>query len=176
MKYAFLHAIMRTRPLDTCLDRRLSSFVCRHRLRILLRLRYEASSSETQSSSYYGKVSKHIDTSHTRSKANGATFVGEVVKDGEDEGKVWGGNAAILKRSANTNDLRSQILHVTMSREVQYVQENHNLVFVDISELRINDQARTADVQPQILRLSSNAISQVGVRVTPKAIDLSRAE
>nr|CDS27124.1 hypothetical protein HmN_000723200 [Hymenolepis microstoma] len=148
-----------------------------HGLRIKWKsFRDEASSSETQSSSYYGKVSEHIDTSHTWSKANGATFVGEVVKDEEGEGKMWSGNAAILKRSASTNDLQSQILHVTMSREVQYVQENHNLVFVDISVLRINDQARTADVQPQVLRLSRNAISQVGVRVTLKAIDLSRTE
>nr|CDS31384.2 microtubule actin cross linking factor 1 [Hymenolepis microstoma] len=137
----------------------------------------EASSSETQSSSYYGKVAKQIVTSHNRSKANGVTFVGEVVKDGEGGGKVWSGNAAILKRSASTNDLQTQILRVTMNTGVQYNQEDHRLAFADISELRKNDQTiSTADVQSQILRVTRNATSQVGVRVTPKAIDLSRVD
>ncbi|VDO16050.1 unnamed protein product, partial [Rodentolepis nana] len=136
----------------------------------------DASSSETQSS-YYGKVAKQIVTSNARSKANGVTFVGEVIKDGQGGGKVWSGNASILKRSASTNDLQTQILRVTMNTGVQYDQEDHKLVFDNISELRKIDQPiSTADVQSQILRVTRNATSQVGVRVAPQAIDLSRVD
>ncbi|VDO11979.1 unnamed protein product [Rodentolepis nana] len=131
-------------------------------------------SSDTQSSSYYGKVAKQIVTSYARSKANGVTFVGEVIKDGEGGGKVWSGNVSILKRSASTNDLQTQILRLIMNTGVQYDQEDYKLVFDNISELRkIEPTISTADVQYQLLRVIRNATSQVGVRVGPQAIDLS---
>ncbi|KAM3179131.1 hypothetical protein ACTXT7_001178 [Hymenolepis weldensis] len=138
---------------------------------------YEASSSETQSSSDYGQVAKQLVTSHTRPKANEVKFAGGVVQDEKGEGKVWSGKTVCLKRSVSTNDLQTQILRVTMNTGVQYDQEDHKRVFADISELRRNDQMiSTSDVQAQILKVTRNATSQVGVRVTPKAIDLSRVD
>lgn len=138
---------------------------------------YEAPSSETQSSSDYGQVAKQLVTSHTRPKANEIKFASGVVQDEKGGGKVWSGKTVCLKRSVSTNDLQTQILRVTMNTGVQYDQEDHKLVFADISELRRNDQMiSTSDVQAQILKVTRNATSQVGVRVTPKAIDLSRVD
>lgn len=155
-------------------------------------------SSET-SSSEYGQVARQMVTSHARSKPSGITFVGGVVQERADS-KIWAGNAMSLKRSASTNDLQTQILRVTMSASTQCnentgVSESDTVCDTDarrqnllgshdssIARVKTELNAKseryqnTADVQAQIIRVMKNASSQVGVRVMPKAIDLSRVD
>ncbi|KAM7541808.1 hypothetical protein Aperf_G00000014224 [Anoplocephala perfoliata] len=129
------------------------------------------SSDAALSSSDYGQIAKQMVTTRTRPKANGLKFAG----------------AASLKRSASTNDLQTQILPVTVTTGTQFDPEDDQLVFANLSESSAVEERRkillgssrqqnvksTSDVQAQILRVNKNVTCQVGVRVLPKAIDLS---
>ncbi|KAL5107558.1 hypothetical protein TcWFU_003537 [Taenia crassiceps] len=152
-------------------------------------------SGETPSSDY-GQVAKQMVTSHTRSKPSGIKFAGGVFQE-RASSKVWAGNAMSLKRSASTNDLQTQILRVTISTSTQ-CNENAGVsesdavydtdkrrqtllgshggsaarVKAELNAKRERYQGAT-DVQAQIIRVTKNASSQVGVRVMPKSIDLS---
>ncbi|KAL5968054.1 hypothetical protein TSMEX_004201, partial [Taenia solium] len=154
-------------------------------------------SSETPSSDY-GQVAKQMVTSHARSKPSGMKFAGGVIQE-RAASKVWAGNAMSLKRSASTNDLQTQILRVTMSTSTQ-CNENAGISESDavyntesrrqnlgsrgsyVARVKAELDAKseryqsTTDVQAQITRVTKNASSQVGVRVMPKAIDLSRVD
>ncbi|VDM18789.1 unnamed protein product [Hydatigera taeniaeformis] len=150
-------------------------------------------------SSDYGQVAKQMVTSHTRSKPSGMKFAGGVIQESATS-RVWAGNAMSLRRSASTNDLQTQILRVTISASTQCDETGSTFesdTFYDANARRqtllsghgssvarvkaeLNTKGErnqnTTDVQAQIIRVTKNASSQVGVRVMPKAIDLSRVD
>ena len=133
-------------------------------------------------SSDYGLVAKQMVTSRVRSRPNELTFAGGVTQDA-GAGKIWAGNALSLTRSASTNDLQTQILKITANSSTQYDNYYQRYASEEMTGLETaynNNKKGTShnknDVQAQIMRITKNAGSQVGVRVVPKAIDLSRVD
>ncbi|KAH9280998.1 hypothetical protein ECG_06496 [Echinococcus granulosus] len=155
--------------------------------------------SSESSSLDYGQVAKQMVTSHARSKPSGMKFAGVVTQERTDS-KIPTDNSMRLKRSASTNDLQTQIFRVTTSTSAQcdgnagisesnvvyntearrqtLLGSHSNSVARLKAELNTKNEKyqNTTDVQAQIIRVTKNAASQVGVRVMPKAIDLSRVD
>ncbi|VDD75771.1 unnamed protein product [Mesocestoides corti] len=148
----------------------------------------------------YGNVARQMVAPHSRPKVKGVTFSGGVVDD-RGGGTTWAGTATNLKRSASTNDLQTQIRKITVSASTQYESIDHDrewangledatskrrpitsmhdnrLVLADAEISYKKDRyQKTSDVQAQIRGITKNSGVQVGVRVVPKAIDLTQVE
>lgn len=106
----------------------------------------------------YGTVAKQTVLPSGRKQSTGVTFASDV--KGDKGKRIFSGNATLLKKSASMSDLQTQISDVPQR----------------VWNGGISCTSRTSDAQAQIFQVNKDAGCQVGVRVIPKAIDLSRVE